>query len=266
MNHVIKAVITQVVPDSLKQALFRGAFATLTEDAKHRLIAKRQIASMEWSLRNIKLLGFEPAQIIDVGAYNGDWTKMVKTIYPKAKVLMVEAQTAKDATLKQVCAAYGNTVAYQIQLLGAESGKSVTFYEYDPSAGTGSSVFQDRSTIARTPITRTMETLDQVAQTHMNGAVNFLKLDVQGYELEILKGSSHLLRNVEVVLMEVSILPLIEQAPLMHEVLHYMKEQGFITYDICSFIRRPLDQALWQSDFLFVRETSPLLSQKTVGV
>jgi FkbM family methyltransferase len=255
-----------LVPDALKYSLFRVSFATFSENYKHDLMAKRQIASMEWSLQNIKRLGFEPAQIVDVGAYNGDWTKMVKAIYPKAKVLMLEAQKGKDAALKQVSAAYRGDVSYQIALLGAESGKPITFYEYDPVAGTGSSVFADNSSIARTPITCTMETLDHIVQDQINAKVDFLKLDVQGYELEILKGSTHLLQNVEVVLMEVSFLPLIEQAPLMHEVVHYMKQQGFITYDICSFIRRPLDQALWQSDFLFVKETSSLLSNRTVGV
>ena len=63
--------------------------------------------------------------------------------------------------------------------------------------------------------------------------------------------------------MEVSLLRVNEGAPLLADVLQFMGERGFRAYDICSFIRRPLDNALWQSDFIFVRETSPLLASQS---
>ena len=45
---------------------------------------------------------------------------------------------------------------------------------------------------------------------------------------------------------------------MLHEVLHFMKQRNFVTYDICSFLRRPLDHALWQIDIIFLREDSKL--------
>lgn len=86
---------------------------------------------------------------------------------------------------------------------------------------------------------------------------------MQGYELEVLKGATLTLANVSVVLMEVSLLGINKGAPLLSEVLQFMTERGFRAYDICSFIRRPLDNALWQSDFLFVKEGSSLLARET---
>jgi hypothetical protein len=68
------------------------------------------------------------------------------------------------------------------------------------------------------------------------------------------------------VLLEVSLLGFIEGAPLLHNVTHFMKERGFIAYDICSFIRRALDNALCQTDLIFVRETSPLPGDRRFGV
>jgi hypothetical protein len=44
--------------------------------------------------------------------------------------------------------------------------------------------------------------------------------------------------------------------------LGFMKGLGFVTYDILEIHRRPLDKALSQIDFLFVREQSPLIADK----
>jgi hypothetical protein len=41
-----------------------------------------------------------------------------------------------------------------------------------------------------------------------------------------------------------------------------MRDNGFVAYDICGLARRPLDQALWQADFIFVPRASSLRSDK----
>ena len=96
--------------------------------------------------------------------------------------------------------------------------------------------------------------------------VDFIKLDVQGYELEVLKGGQKALQSVECILMEVSLIGVNQGAPLLHEVISYMKNIGFFVYDICSFVRRPIDQALWQIDVIFVKESSRLLKNKSYNI
>ena len=172
---------------------------------------------------------------------------------------MIEAQQAKEAGLRRVCRDYPGDVACRISLLGAEERDDAEFYELE----TGSSVLFEQSTIERAKVRYPMRTLDAVAAEAGFGEAKLLKLDVQGYELEVLKGAPRLLLSAEVILMEVSLLEVNRGAPLLHEVLDFMSERGFRTYDICSFIRRPLDNALWQSDFLFVKETSPLLTNQS---
>ena len=87
---------------------------------------RRNIPSMEWSLLNLKKLGFYPTFAIDAGAYNGEWTKMFKGIFPSAKVLMIEAQKNKEEKLKTIAGILTDTY-YHIGLLGEDSGKPVTF-------------------------------------------------------------------------------------------------------------------------------------------
>ena len=107
------------------------------------------------------------------------------------------------------------------------------------------------------------ELLDDVYKLKFgNQTPDFLKLDVQGYELEILKGAPWLLEHLQFILCEVSLLEINKGCPLITEVLGFMDENGFIPYDICSFIRRPLDRALWQTDILFIKKSQALIANK----
>jgi hypothetical protein len=107
-----------------------------------------------------------------------------------------------------------------------------------------------------------MTTLDEVAGRAALEGPYFLKLDVQGYELEVLRGGTKLLRECGAILMEVALLEYNESAPLVSEVVAFMKERGFVLYDICGQSRREVDGALFQADLIFVPIESPLRAPK----
>ena len=89
---------------------------------------------------------------------------------------------------------------------------------------------------------------------------DFIKLDVQGYELEVLRGAQRILAGVEAVLLEVSLLKINRGAPILDEVVAFMRERQFVAYEILEIHRRPLDRAMNQVDIIFVRQDSPLLA------
>jgi FkbM family methyltransferase len=210
--------------------------------------------SMESTLNDLKLRGFTPSTAIDVGAYHGEWTKMFKRIFPSAKVLMFEAQKEKVPELKRICERFPGTVSYEIALLGAKDGAEVDFVQME----TGSSVFEESSPYARKRLKKTLITLDALLAAYKDfQQLDFLKLDVQGYELEILKGASALLKHTEFVLMETSFIPINKGCPLILEVLTFMDSMGFRTLDFCSQVRRK-DGTLWATDLLFINKRSQL--------
>jgi FkbM family methyltransferase len=85
---------------------------------------------------------------------------------------------------------------------------------------TGSSVLAELTNVPREKIYLDMITLDQIAANHTELGQNILlKLDVQGYELEVLKGAEKVLQSTELVCMEVSLLNYNSGAPLMPEVI-----------------------------------------------
>jgi hypothetical protein len=93
-----------------------------------------------------------------------------------------------------------------------------------------------------------------------------MKLDVQGYELEALKGATNCLKTAQAVLMEVSLIDMYQNNPILHDVTAFMHERGFIAYDFCALMRRPLDLALAQVDIIFVPKSSALIQNKEYGV
>jgi hypothetical protein len=123
---------------------------------------------------------------------------------------------------------------------------------------TGSSVFAEQSPIERKTVKRATSKLDSLLANGKYSSVDFLKLDVQGYELQVFEGASDALAHATAVLMEVSLVPINSGCPLIAEVIAYLNGFGFRVFDFCSQIRRQ-DGVLWQTDLLFLRENSPIV-------
>jgi len=213
------------------------------------------VPDTESSLRRIKRLGFNPATAIDVGAYVGDWTRSFKQVFPNSRVLMIEPQPSKAAVLIKVAKELCN-VEPRLALLGARAEPTVAFHESE----TASSVLEESANKLATTTYLEMTTLDAITEGTNFAEPSFIKLDVQGYELEVLKGGVRTLLSAEAVLMELNLLALHEGVPLFHESADYMGRHGFQVYDLCNLVRRPYDGALWQADVIFVRNSSPLVS------
>lgn len=220
-----------------------------------------EVPSMEWSFRNMRKLGFDPKFIVDIGAFNGGWTAMARAEFPDATILMLEAQETKRPILEEMKQTGRGKIDFRMAVMGATDGEEVVFHVYDNSP-TASSMLQDNASTPTSKVATKLRTLDSILSADNFPSPDLIKLDVQGYELEVLKGASTALATAKAVLMEVTILELYQKNPILSDVTAFMREQGFRAYDICSLIRRPLDQALCQLDIIFVKEDSKLLKRK----
>jgi hypothetical protein len=101
--------------------------------------------------------------------------------------------------------------------------------------------------------------LDSIIEDLHFSSPDFIKLDVQGYEIEVLKGANLALKFSEFVLIEMTLMPL-NHEPIILEVMNYMDSFGFQLYDISSLMRKPYDKALYQIDGLFVKKVSKFIN------
>lgn len=248
------AVLKRMLSDRIKNSMFHLSYHLARSEferfAHHYAFAPHMLHGLAAAARR----GFYPKTIIDAGAFEGHWSRLAKRIWPSSRLIMVEpnaannprlAKTVKDLQAQLLC-----------ELLGAQDGQEVRFNVM----ASGSSIMEERSPLCRKAEVRRLRTLDSLVEDIEFPA--FLKIDAQGYELQILMGASRILTDVEAVLLEIAVIEINEGAPLLHEVVAFMKACGFVAYDILEIHRRPLDGALNQVDLMFVREQSGLIADK----
>lgn len=83
-----------------------------------------------------------------------------------------------------------------------------------------------------------------------------IKIDVEGAELEVLKGSIQTLEHTCAVVVETSVAKKYEGGAEFSDIVCFMKAHGFAVFDILSGCNR--NGRLYQVDLVFVKSNSPL--------
>jgi len=240
------------MPAGARRLAYRAALFLQPETAREW---SRGFPSTEATLRCMKARGFDPRFGIDIGAYDGQWTLTFRREFSACRMLMIEAMESKTDRLRQVCESSGGAIDFRIAVLGASQGQPVRWIEMD----SGSSALEEHSAYPRDVQTRTLSTLDGLLGREAP-RVDFMKLDVQGYELEVLRGATRAMEQAQAIYLEVSLVPINNGCPLIHEVMQFMESRAFRLLDFCSQNRRK-DGVLWQTDLMFVKVGSPLVPE-----
>jgi FkbM family methyltransferase len=216
-----------------------------------RLLGRKPfVGAEEQAYQRLAAKGYRPAAIIDVGAYEGNWTRLARRVFPGAESLMVEPQAGKAPLLERVAAELPGT-RFVSALLADAAGREVTFYEME----TGSSMMPENSDVSRREVRLTTSTLDEIAADLPQPT--FLKIDAQGAELQILAGAERTIPRCDLVQLEVALQDYNAGAPDFLETVTTMRRHGFVPYDFSGF-SRPNGVDLVQVDIVFVREDSNL--------
>jgi FkbM family methyltransferase len=192
----------------------------------------------------LQSVGWHPRNVLDIGGYKGNWTRTVRRLFPTARIVIVEPN--RHSELESV----GVPVHYEV--LSSE----VTTIPWYSNMTTGDSIYKEltRHYSNVTPATRRTTTLDALFP---NEQFDFIKLDCQGAELDILKGGKTLLQSTNVLLIECSFAGKYNAgAPSFAEYLHYLDSIGFAPLDITELHRA--NGILGQIDILCLRKSSPL--------
>ncbi|OQP67657.1 FkbM family methyltransferase [Niastella populi] len=222
-----------------------------------RMIARNKIPDQRTSFERLKELGFSPELTFDIGAYQGDFSNMCLEIWPETTIYAFEALKDKISPLKRRFAS--NNVKVIEGIIGQEDKESINFYADE----TASSVLaSEEVNTEKKVVSQKMMRLDSFIKSENLKPPTLLKIDTQGYEYEILQGCGKVLNSIEVILLELNFLEVYQNVKLAHEVIAFLSEHDFVIYDICEIHRRPLDMALFQIDFLFIKKDNSLRKDK----
>lgn len=193
-----------------------------------------------------------PKKILDVGACIGHFYDIAKSIWPESEIVMIEANSNCESAIKN------KNSRYYITALSDKIGQRC-FYKNNEAISSGESFYKENTIHYNDevldPLTVNTNTLDSLLKDEI---FDFIKIDTQGSEIDILKGGSFLVKKADYILLEVSITEYNIGAPLIKDVLNYMDSINFTMVDIwnCAYANREKGKHfddLCQVDILFKR-------------
>lgn len=209
--------------------------------------ACRPTRDFKVGLEHLKTFNFQPEVVLDVGVLTG--TPDLYLAFPRSRLILFEPQLEFEPYIKEFAKRYN--ISYHMVALGSSSG-TTTFLANpsDPGAATAlAACDQDTASVPRVvPIRR----LDEVLSRQDLGNSCLLKIDVEGFELEVLDGAIDLLPGIDAVILEARFIRYRPNQPIFHEVLSWMAEHGFFVHDLLDGGYRPQDGALDVIDVLFI--------------
>jgi hypothetical protein len=100
-----------------------------------------------------------------------------------------------------------------------------------------------------------MVRLDDYVRTNSLPFPDLMKLDVEGYELEVLSNATECMKHCQFIILEVSFIERHIGQPLFHEILPFMASQGFELYSFPE--KMHLAQRIYVTDVLFRNKNIP---------
>jgi FkbM family methyltransferase len=213
-------------------------------------------ATVERALGRLPELGVAPRTVIDVGAAYGDWSDLAGRLFPSAQLLLVEPLSEFTPFLEE-----RTRRLRRATLIAAAAGRASGTAPLHVHADLVGSSLRPEPGLLETDREIRVVTIDELVVQEGSEGPFVIKLDVQGAELDALAGAASTLTATALVQLETLLLPFYEDAPQLGDVVTFMREAGFVVYDIADLGYRPLDGALAQVDLLFVPETSALRSR-----
>ena len=180
-------------------------------------------------------------KVLDIGAYEGEFYLMFKEFFPKADILMIEANEKKESRLKSIG-------PYKIALLGSEDNKEVDYYKCKDGVPTGNGIYKENTQFKFESEKKKSITLPTLLGS--NNGYDLIKMDVQGSELDIIKGALPIIRKTDSLLLELQTLEYNKGAPMASDVISYLQGIGFDMVDILNLMYS--ENHLIQVDVLFI--------------
>lgn len=190
-----------------------------------------------------------PTSVLDIGAHTGMWHNEARLHWLNAYFFLIEGNPACAEQLAMTGA------SMRIALL-SDTEKDVEFFtRKDAPTCTGSSYYREDTEFYADgkvePHVMRTQRLDDVVEGH---SFQFIKIDVQGAELDVFRGGLNTLASAQAVVMELSVVEYNKGAPLMDEVIKFMDDHGFRLAEWLGDIVHPINRNVIQRDALFLRK------------
>jgi FkbM family methyltransferase len=185
--------------------------------------------------------------VYDIGASNGEWASAMKRqVLPEAEIIMFEANPIHEETLART--GFRRLVGTALSKPGV---KEVTFYSGGTT--TGDSYYKENTSWYNNAQEMTLPcvTLDEVIVKGNFPMPDFIKMDTQGSELDILDGATRAMQFAKVIYMECPIIPYNIGAPNIGDYIEKMRVNSFVPVGLLE--THYAENTLVQIDIMFMQ-------------
>ena len=196
-------------------------------------------------LRDIQQKGLKIDAVYDIGAWTGGWSRDTRSVIPNAQFVLFEANPVYKNDLER--SGFPHFCGIALSNPGRET---VEFYN---GTNKGDSYYKETTSFYDNQGTITLDcfTLDELIEANNLPIPNFIKIDTQGSELDILSGATSILDRVDLIYTECPILCYNKGAPTIQDYIEFFKQHNFVPVDILE--KHFLENLLIQIDMMFMR-------------
>lgn len=211
--------------------------------------------SMASSLATIAGTGWRAATVIDVGVGLG--TDGLYDAFPEARLVLVEPVAEAAPFMDDIASRRPGTIVVPAAAGAVEGSASLAVV---PGI-TGSTMYRSGGDGVEMRTVATV-TLDGLVARHALEPPFLIKLDVEGHELEVLRGADRALDLTDVVVSEVSVWGG-GVRPTVADLVNLLAARGLVLHDVANLGYRGVDDALLLLDLVFVRHDSLIRRNKS---
>lgn len=170
----------------------------------------------------LKKMNISPKVIYDIGACVLHWTNKAKEVWPDAEYYLFDANEKVESILKR------SGHPYWIDVLTDTDGRELTFYKTESNL-TGNSYYKENTEFYSDSdgVPTVGWTLDGIVSDNQWPLPDLIKIDVQGAEVDILRGAAYCLSQCNDVILEAQHEDYNRGAPKVLDVIKFMESIGF---------------------------------------
>lgn len=213
-------------------------------------------------LNVLEQLGFQPNAIYDVGASDGSWTRLCSNIFPGIPYLLFEPLGERDSTYRRGLQSLVNSETDSTLFTVAcgetdgEASFHVSTYEF---GSVGSTSILEGDVDQYETISIQVRSLDSLVKEKNLPPPDLIKMDIQGGELEALKGAEGILRSCSVLFLETWLARGYgARTPLLFELMEWLCLREFSVFDFGGQYKMGDPPVLVSQDVVFIRTDSKL--------
>ncbi|HYE31034.1 MAG TPA: FkbM family methyltransferase [Methylomirabilota bacterium] len=203
--------------------------------------------------------GFRPKVIYDIGGHQGLWAEMAQAIFNPDGIIVFEPQKSLHSVIDQRRRPSGSWQILDVALGDRDEARDMHVTDNEAASSLLQPVTSGVPETWRTNVVSStkvaVRTLDNLARELNLPKPDFVKIDVQGFEGQVLKGGASTFPHARRMVVEVSLREIYQGQAYVPEILAQANELGFALEDINDAVRDHSGR-LWQADLWLRRKQS----------